>query len=412
MQSNEIKLLSYLIVNPQLARGVSLGDDDFRNAATLKVFNLIKRYPNNSKVPYDYLAGSISEELANEIYFTGVLPTSVEPEEVQDLEVLIRMDADKRSIKREIKLATTELDNGAEASEVVAKLISKLVAKSFTNSKTDGRVQTVLGNMRQKVTDMYFNTGIEMIDHPRRNLVRGLKPGSILTIYGYTKNRKSTVAFNIILEALYQDIAVCYIGTEDTADEYLAKLMSMWVFREYGIEMYYDNFLDIEVGQYEEYIQVATEWFNSKKLNLYDPSDGITIDNIMSRMQLEKDVFDTQLVVVDHLQGFSNDYKEMAKFAGNLLRATGQNKLSLIQVSQTTLAEGGSKTRNAPEFLFNSTCVLEVKYEPDEETGGDREIKLKIEFRRDGPSGMKQYYMIEPVCGIIHTPHPATIIGQ
>lgn len=349
-----------------------LDEDCFTNELNRKLFNLIKRYFNESS-PIDTFI--VFERLKNEVdykqlaFFINEISSSAVNKTAIKKHSLILVE---KRIQRDLIKLSQQISKEAQNPDDILELLSRTEQRIFDISlKTQIKKEiSIIESVNQVMTDLeqiksgkevgLIKTGLMDLD----NLIGGLK-NSELTILGARPSMgKSSLALRII-KNVSDHIPVLLFSLEMSHKSITTKLLSL----ESG--MSYFKIATCKINQQEQ-IRLGQAGIETNKLKLFiDDSPSLNIFEIKSKSKRLKLKEKIGFIVVDYLQLIrakadtrereialiSSELKSLAKELDIPILCLSQLNRSLEQRSdkRPTLAdlrESGSIEQDADLVLF------------------------------------------------------------
>lgn len=425
-----------------ILRDQSLGKILFLDPKELKdpIYRIVYELSKTQALNYDILINDLQQRnlLSDKVQkkiahlFTN-LPLAITIEELKTLEQKIHEEYLKNLLEKDLSVQASNLKNpNYKLSDALSALSSLTtgVHSTLTNNKRPDSI-SILDRKQNDVVGKRFNSGLGLIDKG----TRGMQHGHIWLISGAYKSFKSRTAYNIIRNVLDDGNSVCYISSEDTDTNHLCALMSIksglpiWLFENRKTYPDYKyKMIDLDdpktqmnikemmmpAKEVEKTVKETEDWARKVKLRIYDTlQHSNDIDRIVGLITMDQLVYQTDLVVLDYVQGFVNgdhSYEGASYVADQLLRLASNGKSCVLEISQMNneairaVGEGITNdrymsTKNSGDFPMHAHVGLELLQDWNACDGkGIYELGIWMKIaRRSMP--IKQFIIVDPPSG-------------
>lgn len=212
------------------------------------------------------------------------------------------------------------------------------------------------------------------------------------------KAGKTREALNWTYRLLDQGASVTLLVLEDDEGSFALKLMAAkYRVPKYVLERFIYGgigFLGEDGKELAARCEAAIAWFEQVqgRLRIYDASarhDIFKFDQAVELLTLDKALHGTTHVIVDYVQAWGGEYKEMASYAFGLRALAAKQDISVVEISQfanDTIKFGSNygqlAAKGAGEWGQAAHVGLELMLDPEV---GDREFAIALKVARDAP---------------------------
>lgn len=236
----------------------------------------------------------------------------------------------------EIQQSTSDLsvplsDNVSAIEE--ALLSVKSGALDRHNPTAEGIAERMLAAMDKREKPA-FASGFKLVD--RATAWGGIKPKHVWVLVAPYKSYKTRSVLHVCDAAISQGKSVAYYALEDDDVSFSTSLMCI----HFGIpEAAFEASRVGEPTSYEEQIRKAMNWFVGlgSRWRVYDL--GWDVDNwrhFPSAVAADNRRYGTDLVIVDHLQMWSEEREDLAQIATMLMKVAQRNEVAMLVLSQVS----------------------------------------------------------------------------
>jgi replicative DNA helicase len=246
------------------------------------------------------------------------------------------------TILRDVKTPSIPLeDNIAAVGQVAVAAQMGATLKDYT---ADG-IFTRIFDMTQREEPPAFSSGMPLIDDALAS--KGIKHRQVWFVTGGYKQYKSRVVTHMCNAALSQGKSVAYFALEDDDITFSTTLMaSKFGIPERAFEAYYQK----QQTNRARDVENAANWLSGlgPRWRVYDQTSSAgDWKHFSSMVMADKMKYHTDLVVLDHIQMWSEDNKELSEINKMLMKVVAQADVALLiisQVSNEVLFHGSAKS--------------------------------------------------------------------
>jgi hypothetical protein len=336
----EALLCAALLNSPELIGTVQLESKAFKDKRYRTLFEVLNSLKDGEINP-----AVVHQELVNRGWKrdeTATLLNALTGQDEVDLEVVefysskVNESYGKRTLLNKLGLLTSQVkdatipleDNIANLSQLA---ISSQMGATLKDYTANGIYVRLIDSL-EKEEPPAFHSGLDLVDS---NLAsEGMKPRQIWFFTGGYKQYKSRVIMNICNAALDQGKSVAYFGLEDDDITFTTALMAA----KFSIpEKSFEAFYQKKENSYSEGIVNAINWMGElgNRWKVYDQTSRAgEWKQFPAMVMADKLKYGTDLVVLDHIQMWSEDNKELAEINKMLMRVSAQADVALAVISQ------------------------------------------------------------------------------
>lgn len=361
-------ILAGFLARPDYASSVVLSPSDFSTEASAAVFEIIRRTTKPTPVV-------ITEELAragkpmdaallHKLF--AVKPEHVTKDEIDEYARQIRRDAVGRRMYRKVMQSSDLLRDGQieDSIEHLSQTLFRANEELLTGEDPD--VLAIVNRMRNQKPQVFFKSGLDVIDAA----TMGMRHGHVWVVSAPFKRRKTTVALHIAKSVLDQGKSVAYIALEDDDATFAQSLMAN--VGDFGLR-YFDQDPKIIPQAIKAKMDFAEKWIQDKKFRVYDAKYGVhNFANVPAIIRNDKLKFDTDLVIIDYVQAWAEEYEKITPIVQTLLKTAAETEVCLLELSQMS----GDVIRNgSPKGVFSTKGTttfgqachvgIELRYDKD-----------------------------------------------
>ena len=227
--------------------------------------------------------------------------------------------------------------------------------------------------------------GIPCIDE----VYRGLVPGDILTIAGYTGSMKTTLASNLAYNAMKEGKNVLYISLEVSRDDLMFALLSRFSFTDYTKPIMRNEIQEFATKNKKEFLELCNEYnklegniriVDEKDLNTYSITAFNELIEKINEEFITRTGKKTDIIVLDHVQllkfndsksAMDNPYLVVNYYTSYFREKAAREGYAVILVSQTSRQGYEYACKNNGRYLETglaeaneleraSTCIVTI----------------------------------------------------
>ena len=354
----------------------------------------------------------------------GLVPLDPDPAELHYYEVRLREDHARALLL--VRLAEIQR-NGRHPATRLAAVVEEVrraldgVEESATN--LEAPTVDVMLRRREETPAPTFPCGITFLDER----LGGMQRHHVWVINAGYKQRKTTLALNMVHHVLAGGGSVAYITSEGTDVEFVEAILGLharldsrafsklpkpktWARVLPGAGKYQAQKLTQK--QVEEAAAEGWRWIRAvgDRLRIYDPGrHSNQIGSLPGLIRADTARFGTHLVVVDYVQAFAatQEYRALADVAATLLRVASREPICLLQLSQMdneAIKEGALPnylaTKGAGDFGAHCHVGLQTLWNPEPNRKSDAELGVWLKIARHA-SPVRLFSGIDPASGWI-----------
>jgi replicative DNA helicase len=296
-----------------------------------------------------------------------------------------------------IKQDSTGLDTLSSLKSEIDSLLNKTmnkiqVEKSFSDSLID-----IYSSIENEISGIDIST-IKTKNFPTFNSsTNGLQKGNLIGIAGAYKSGKTTFGLNLMLDFAEQNIPIGIISLEINQRELERKILSMRTEISYNSLRNPQKLIETEKSKLRLYQE------NQENLKIYISDRTLTDNELKTKLQIWKDKFNIQIVMIDYLglikgneknremllSEISRQLKILAKELGIVIILLAQlNRQGKTNPDSTNLAESIGLVRDC-DFLFITYKPLEYGYKSDKQGNQftENHFAIKLDSSRHTQTG-------------------------
>lgn len=439
-ENYEALLCASFLSSPELIESVTVEPKVFADGRYRTLYEVMWALKDSVVSP-----GTLCQELQNRQWgetdaiklvstLIGVYPESPGVDTAEALAKKVNDAYGKRSLSKKIAVllkdtrdpATGFADNVAKLGTVAIEAQMGMV--NVVDPSALG-IYTRILDRKDSGVPVVFPSGFSLID--QRLGSQGVKKGQVWFVVGPYKAYKTRVVVHMCNAALDAGRNVSYFGLEDDDITFSTALMaSRFGIPEAAFEAYYDN----KNTPRKPDICNALEWLVSMDTRwvVHDQRSGAgDWKRFASMVMADRIKYNTDLVVIDHLQAWSEDYKVLGEISPMLMAVAGQSQVAMVVLSQMSnetmkmgaatslLATKGSgsfgalahvgievlKDHEMSDFSLSAYPEVRAKLEVDgmlpfvNKSGEVAEVVLKLKIVRKGQSGKAFYGLFDVYSG-------------
>lgn len=380
----EAQLIASFIDSPEFSTVVPLDPDDFVDPRNGRLFRAIKEVKDKLDVTPLTIADKM-EELGYDFdadYFENVIaltPTDITIDTITGRAAKIRENRIRIKAESRLRAAVLSLSDPSRDIQSTLDTVYHIVTDASTSilgQKNPTGAAIIDRLYHQKTNQVRFTSGLKTIDASLT--AKGMRQGHVWTIVAPYKGYKTTVVLNIVANLLQNGQSVSYIALEDYDGAFTEVLTAVHSGVPLGlIESVHlkepvlpaDNAKVAAMQNTEHWIKnvVDSRW------RVYDASYGIhDYRRFPTLVASDKMLYNTDVVVVDYLQAWSEDREQLENIAQMLVEIAASRQVCIIALSQmssesirygTSAKEIGTKNSNA--FGAATHVGIEIKYDPE-----------------------------------------------
>lgn len=348
----ECLLIAALIASPELIGTVAVEPKVFTDTRYRAAFEVLSLLKNGDANP-----ATICQELENKGWknvetvkfvstLVGIFPDPPGIDKVEFYAAKTNEAYGKRTLATKATSLLKEIrDPAVPLSENISTLGHLAVsaqqnAYDLKDPTGEGIVSRLMDQLG-KGTPPSFPSGLTYLDAALAS--RGIKQGQVWFVVGNYGSFKSRTALHIADTAIGEGKSVCYFGLEDDELVYSVALMAA----HFGIpERNFERHFSGEETSSDNQIGKAINWLVDvgKRWRVYDRAWNIgDWKRFAPAVQADKLKFGTNLVILDHVQLWATEYKDLAAIANMLMDTAQQAQVGLVvlsQVSNETMRNG------------------------------------------------------------------------
>jgi replicative DNA helicase len=340
----EAQFISILMDNPEYSKLVPLEPEDFVDPRNGLIFKTIRDMlgqkldvtPITIIPQLEQCGFSTGIDYLERVYDISVAVHDVEAVKARAGKIReghIRREMIKKLERSVESLAnpTTDLqDEIGEISEVLTEGGKGLLGRD------DPTVDEIIKRAHSQTKGIRFPSGLLGID---ANLTaHGMRHGHVWTILAPYKGWKTAASLNIVNMLLENGRSVSYVALEDNDIAFTEVLTALHS----GVPLHVIEDFHVDKVppplRYAQALQDAEDWLSTqvqKSFRVYDAKYGVHNWKTFSTMvALDKQLYNTDVVVVDYLQAWSEDHEGLSQVAQMLVKVAAEHQVCLLVLSQ------------------------------------------------------------------------------
>jgi replicative DNA helicase len=382
--AREVELLANFLADPRLVRASVLRPEHFGYAKNRAVFQAMRNLQEDTAFSVLEVSRELSrlgaEPDTNFLFRVKSLQPDAAPDPVHVREIsgkIIEAAARVSSIQRAKEALRSLEDPSIDYPAALKDLAGIVVAgEREVVSNTSPDIKDIINGDRSNVFGRRFYTNLGPLDQA----TRGMRQGQVWNINAPYKSYKTRWILNIVIGVLLRGGSVSIQTLEDNAGALMEKLVALLTcMNEQDVEMYFeDDWEDLEKrdrfkAQAKPAIDNAMDWLSSKPLRIYDHRHNVhDWKTLRYRIMADKMQYNTDLVVVDHINQFSDDNEVLGEIYRSSVTSAQEAQvcfLGLSQQSNQSILQGTTRnmlaTRGTGTAGMTVHFGLEVKYNPN-----------------------------------------------
>lgn len=411
----ELVLIGHLTARPDLIGPAAinpkyLGSQTAR--AMLKVLMTqdpeVYSKPGPMYAALDDLPQDIDAEEAEAAFVLAPEPSETDLKTILGLKAVVKKQHDDRVFIQRIDGVMRELmatSNADDAADKLRRYLTEFKVDAGINRDHTGK--GILERVRQAPPKIRWKCGIEDLDIKFQGIGPDGQPGygmlaqkEVVVLAAGYKAGKTRESLNWVISLLDQGASVAMLVLEDDEGSFATKIMGAKArVPKYLIERYLVGgvgFLGAGGREIAGRIEEAVRWWEEHQLNIriYDAATQATIFDFKQALEvlaIDKLMYNTTHVVVDYVQQWGGEYKEMAGYAFALRAFAAQHDVCMVEISQFSnqtiqfgSASGQLAAKGAGEWGQTCHAGLELVADPH---GENRELCLMLKVSRDAEPG-------------------------
>lgn len=405
----EMVWMANLLAQPELVRAVGINPNKLGNKAVRQVQHVLLTRgpafaaPGPLMAELDLLPEEVNPDDVEAILMLRPDPEDVTVANVTELKSRVEQAARDRQFLTKVSAAMRDIDSGDTTEEVARKLKRYLQEFQLELVHKDHSAKGILDRLKKQPPKIRWQCGIRDLDYafegigPDGEPTQGmLAQKEVVVLAAGYKAGKTREMLNWVGALLDQGANIAMFVLEDDEGSFLLKLAAAkFRVRKWELERYildaarYFGDVGMELmGRMDK----ALKWIEeiNTRLRIYDASSKTSIfkfDQALEVMAMDVALNATTHIVVDYVQQWGGEYKEMSSYAFGLRAFAAEHNVCMIEVSQfsnETIKFGSSygmlAAKGAGEFGQTCHVGLELLADP---VAGDREFALVIKVARD-----------------------------
>lgn len=346
----------------------------------------------------------------------------------------------------DIRIANGDLLTALAAGKSTDTVIETLITNLRTEDRTVAVNRDILSLVEAIESDMNkppvpgLPLGIPVLDQWQR----GAEPGENIILNGARKDRKTTVAANILLYQARHEKNITFISLDEVPKRFAQRLIVMLIAEWFWKNDYWNvadernglslNIIDRKMLtragenwknwhplQREAYAYAITEAKKLKRfLRIYGPADGVkSLAGLRQMVMFDRAQYGVDMFGLDHIQKLidegSDTYKKIELASATLQMLGVELGIPSLVLSQknneairaSSIDDGLTGAKGGGGIDSNADAIYEVLYNRDK-VKDPKIMRLVAKLCRDAPTPAYQFIEIHPESGWI-TPR---VIGE
>jgi len=381
----EAQFVAILIARPEFAKAVQLDETDFQDIQNAAIFQALQQ------IKVDVSTLTLAEQIKARIpdfdidYLEHVSFLDVEDaslEQIQERANAIRQERVRQVSSSRLRAALTALADPGNDVQMALTSINNVVmdASQRILGQAKPTAPDILERAYQQKVGKRFPSGLTGIDS---NLTsEGMRHGQVWILSASYKAGKTTVALNICDSLLRQGKSAAYICLEDTDisfTEVLEGIHSGVKIKEIeDLHAGAKALKDLPVKQAAALTDTEA-WLRTEvkeRWRVYDATYGVhDYRRFPTLVASDKILYDTDVVVIDYLQAWTEDRETAEKVAQMLVKVAAERQvciLALSQMSNDNIRNGSHAamlgTKGSGAYGAAAHVGMELVYDPDNST--------------------------------------------
>lgn len=423
--TKELLLAAQVLARPDLLPALGLQPHTIHNQTARAVVSVLLTEGPSFAAPGPLIA-ALQERPESSEYevLQRIIVQQPEPEEV-DLGGLLRLKeaVEAAALDRDFIADVTRqmeyISRGENPQEVAERLKRATARYEAAHIRRDHTAPGIISRLRSAPPKVRWRSGIDDLDRAFPGVGPSGQPDygmlaqkEVLVLLAQYKVGKTREALNWAGRLLDQGASVTVVALEDDDGSFALKLMAAkFNIPKYVLERYIYGgiaFLGADRALAER-CEAAISWFESvqSRLRIYDASANMSIfkfEKALELLAIDKAQHNTTHVIVDYVQAWGGEYKEMSGYAFALRAFAAQHDVSMIEISQMSndtirwgSAYGQLAAKGAGEFGQAAHVGIEIMRDPGV---GNKEFALALKVARDAPP-MTVYVQYEMSTGAV-----------
>jgi hypothetical protein len=345
-ENYELLLLAALLASPEYVASTPLEGNAFGDARCRSIYEVMQFLKDG-----DLNEATICQELQNKgwsnvesVKFVSTLnglTEYVKPESIEFYCQRINDAYGKRVLSGKVAKVLTQIkDSAVPLGDNIAALGelaigSQLGTMDFRDPTGAGIVKRLFESAEKGIKPA-FASGLPLVD--RALTIGGVAPEEMWVLSGQYKGYKSRIAMHMCDTAISQGKSVSYFALEGNEMTFSTSLMAAhfgigkkWFYAAYRNEK---TPRDADLFKAHDWLahEVGNRW------RVYDRKQGIGSNwkRFAPRLMADKMKYGTDLVILDHLQLYSRDYKVLSEVVNMLMDVVSQAEVAMVVISQVS----------------------------------------------------------------------------
>lgn len=410
-ENKELLLAAHLLARPDLLPAVSVNPAKVKNETARAVLKVLSVEGPAFAAPGPMIAAlrdlpdNSDFDTLQEIFVLQPDPDEVELSTLISLKTDVERAAVDRAFVEDVRRQMAYIERGGSPEDVAERLQKAIERYSAAKIDRDHTASGILSRLKQAPPKVRWKCGIEDLDRAFPGIGPDGQPGygllaqkEVTVLAAQYKAGKTREVLNWAGRLLDQGASVTLLVLEDDEGSFALKLMAA-KFRipKYILERYIYGgvtFLGEDGRELAARCQMALDWFEKVqgRLRIYDASSSFDVfkfDQAIELLTIDKALHGTTHAIVDYVQAWGGEYKEMSSYAFGLRAFAAKQDVSVIEISQfanDTIKFGSNygqlAAKGAGEWGQACHVGLELMLDPEV---GDREFALTLKVARDAP---------------------------
>lgn len=410
-ENKELLLAAHLLARPDLLPAVNVNPAKVKNETARAVLKVLSVEGPAFAAPGPMIAAlrdlpdNSDFDTLQEIFVSQPEPEDVELSTLVNLKAEVERAAVDRAFIEDVQRQMAYIERGGSPEEIASRLEQAIARYSGAKIDRDHTAGGILSRLKQTPPKVRWKSGIEDLDRAFPGIGPDGQPGygmlaqkEVTVLAAQYKAGKTREALNWTYRLLDQGASVTLLVLEDDEGSFALKLMAAkYRVPKYVLERFIYGgigFLGEDGKELAARCEAAIAWFEQVqgRLRIYDASarhDIFKFDQAVELLTLDKALHGTTHVIVDYVQAWGGEYKEMASYAFGLRALAAKQDISVVEISQfanDTIKFGSNygqlAAKGAGEWGQAAHVGLELMLDPEV---GDREFAIALKVARDAP---------------------------